>query len=143
MACGGHTVVCKKLFVFVRMTLIAPRPAAITLPSVTLIVPRPSANRAQQGLGSCACTFLGATRAPNNNAKASSTVWRRLHRHILAPPAFAPLIHLLNRSRIFPLSPVLENVSHVRLQLSCVGGIAFSDGVVVCDACRFLPQHGC
>src|SRR5579864_4177904 len=86
MACGGHTVVCKKLFVFVRMTL---------------IVPRPSANRAQQGLGSCACTFLGATRALNNNAKASSTVWRRLHRHILAPRAFAPLIHLLNRSRIF------------------------------------------
>src|SRR5580704_10686150 len=46
-------------------------------------------------------------------------------------------------THFLPLSPVLENVSHVCLQLSCVGGIAFSDGVVVCDTCRFLPQHGC
>src|SRR5580693_8187059 len=94
MAFGGHTVVCKKLLVFVSMTLIAPRPAAITLPSVTLIVPRPSANNAQHGLGSCPCTLLGATRVLNNNTKASSTAWRRPHRHIRTPPAFAPFIHL-------------------------------------------------
>ena len=93
------------------------------------------------GLAAVPCTLLGATRVLNNNTNASSTVWRRPHRHMRTPPAFRsmhPSVESL--SHFFPLSPVLENVSHVRLQLSCVGGIAFSDGVVVCDACRFLPH---
>ena len=94
MACCGHTVVCKKLLVFFRIVLIACRPPPITLPSVTLMVPRPSAKSAQQGLGSCPWTFLGETRVLNSNANASSTAWRRLHRHIRQPPAFTPFIHL-------------------------------------------------
>jgi hypothetical protein len=73
MACGGHTVVCKKLFVFVNIVLIACRPPAITLPSVILIVPSPSAKRAQQGLGNCPWAFLGETMVLNNNANASRT----------------------------------------------------------------------
>ena len=51
-----------------------------------------------------------------------------------------PLIE--SRSHCLPPSLVLQNVSHVRLQLACIGRVAFADRVVMCDASRFLPHHG-
>ena len=109
MACGGHTVVCKKLLVLFSIVLMACRPPAITLPSVTLIVPSPSARRAQQGLGACPWTFLGKAMVLSSNANASRTAWRWLHRHIRAAPAFTPFI------------PCLNSLSHLPSSFTCVG----------------------